>query len=84
MSEHTLHDWADDILPFVAKPSHRADVVPLYARAILMQQFARPPQAETNWRRVNEAIAERWSWAAVAWIKERAWKRAAQLARELS
>lgn len=73
-------DYTETILQFVAAPSKRADVVPMYAHAILMQRFARPPLSETNWSRVNHAIADRWSWAAVKWIKEKAWKRAEAIA----
>ena len=71
-----LLDFADDILLLLRKPSVRADVVPLYATALLYEMYARPQQAQTRWGMVNEAIAERWSWSAVTWIKKQAWKQA--------
>lgn len=77
-------DFAEDIVAIIQQPSVRADVVPLYATALLMECFARPPQAKTSWREVNDAIIGRWSLSALIYIKERAWKSAQAQARERS
>lgn len=77
-----MRDFAPDILAIVQKPSTRADVVPLYAVAILCEAFARPPQGKTNWQQANAAIIERWSLSGLTWIKNKAWKRAEAKARE--
>lgn len=80
---HGFTDFTEDIIALVKRPSFRADVVPLVATAILFERYANPPQARTRWSAVNLAIAERWSWSAVTWIKQQAWKRAETRAREL-
>jgi hypothetical protein len=61
---------------------YRSTVVPVYALAILQQSFCRPPLVVHDWPAINNAIAERWSWHAVNWIKRQAWKLAEQIARE--
>lgn len=75
-------DFTDDLLMLVDSPATRADIVPTYAEAVLLENFARPQQAQTLWREVNIAIAERWSWAAVDWIKRKAWAQAEAQAKE--
>lgn len=45
----------------------REDVAMSYA-------FAIRQDAKLDWRKVNEAIIDRWSLSALKWIKERAWK----------
>ena len=42
-----MTDFADDLIALIQPPSVRADVVRLYAVAILYEAFARPPQAKT-------------------------------------
>lgn len=48
----------------------RADVALTYAFGLRQEGEVR----EVDWRKVNEAIIERWSMAGLKWIKTRAWK----------
>ena len=57
-------------------------VVPVYALAILQECYCRPPQGCYPWHEINNAIADRWSWAAVMYIKARAWRMADALAKD--
>lgn len=64
---------SDQILEAVALARRRADVVPAYRAALrYVLQLNRPDLVD--WRAVNTAIAERWSWSAVKWIKREAWR----------
>ena len=83
-AELSLHDLADDLLMLIGPDCRRADVVPLYGVGILLEHFARPPQARTSWARVNQAIIRRWSVSGLQWIKQRAWQRAELRAKELA
>jgi hypothetical protein len=79
-----LMDFTEAILPIVAYPSRRKDVVPIYATAILYEVFARPAVSKTRWSVVNDAIIDRWSVSGLVWIKTRAWKHAQAEARKRS
>jgi hypothetical protein len=53
------------------KTMKRADVAMTYRLAIRASRG--PDGATVNWRTANEAIIERWSMAALSWIKRAAW-----------
>ena len=47
----------------------REDIAQTYA--FVIRQL---PANDPRWREINHAILDRWSMAALKWIKERAWK----------
>jgi hypothetical protein len=49
------------------KELKRDDIAKIYALAILSEEV-------TDFKKVNEAIMERWSFSALQYIKEKAWK----------
>jgi hypothetical protein len=49
---------------------HRREVAEVYALLISLNNAQRE---QVPWGAINDAIAARWSWAAVSWIKQRAW-----------
>ena len=62
----------EQLLAAIADPKkQRADVAALYARAI---QGKLHRQGESDWGQVNDAIINRWSKAALVWVKREAWK----------
>lgn len=65
----TMSDPEAQMLREIAdKRMTRDDVKVTYAFGLLTPR-------EVDWRRVNEAIVERWSVSALAYVKEGAWRR---------
>jgi hypothetical protein len=59
---------AEQILSALAAPKCvQASIANLYAEAILSAEVP-------DWRTINQAIVDRWSWTGLKRVKERAWK----------
>ena len=69
MTDHTA-----TLLAAIAAAKKRDDVVPAYAAGIASFQRSHITRDATDWSRVNRAIIERWSDAAISYIKDKAWK----------
>lgn len=57
-------------LEVIASATKRDDVVPNYAQWIMEEDDGYPQ----DWHAINKAIMDKWSKAALSYIKERAWK----------
>lgn len=62
----TTAELEQELLAKVAAAPTRDEVVPLYRSALLDNNL--------DWGQVNRAIAQRWSIAAIKYIKKQAWK----------
>jgi len=66
-----------DLLDRVSRAGVRRDLVEPYAEAIRVCVRGGGLTSDVmlvDWPAVNHAIAARWSWAAVAWVKKAAWR----------
>lgn len=57
------------------KKNHRKEIAGIYAHLIQLDLSSKPvSRHHFDWGKINHAIIDRWSHAALIYIKERAWK----------